>query len=117
MKIQGKELLMEQVRKYRYFEIRKKAKVVEIEPTEAGINDEILSELRSVLAMAFYETNRHVKLEMGKFETLPFSVIEKLMKFALDLREKNRVFILSKPSLPIRKYIQTFSLNELILIL
>ncbi|TGK01757.1 STAS domain protein [Leptospira langatensis] len=108
---------MENIRKYTYFEIRKKAKVVEIEPISSEINDQIINELRSVLAMAFYETNRHVKLEMSKFESLPFSVVEKLIKFAMDLREKNRVFILSKPSPQIRKYIRTFSLDELLLIL
>lgn len=108
---------MEYTRKYNYFEIRKKAKAVEIEPLLPEVNDQVLSELNSVLAMAFYETNRHVKLEISKFDTLPFAVIEKLIKYALDLREKNRVLILSKPRPPIRKYIKTFSLEELILIL
>ncbi|EMJ99373.1 hypothetical protein LEP1GSC192_2804 [Leptospira sp. B5-022] len=108
---------MEYIRKYSYFEIRKKTKAVEIEPLVAEVNDQVLNELNSVLAMAFYETNRHVKLEISKFDTLPFTVIEKLIKYALDLREKNRVLILSKPKPPIRKYIKTFSLEELILIL
>lgn len=108
---------MEHIRQYRFFEVRKKAKVVEIEPLRSEVDNEIIEELRSILAMAFYETNRHVKLEIGKFETLPFNVIEKLVKFALDLREKNRVFILSKPRAPVRKYIETFRMEELILIL
>ncbi len=108
---------MEQIRKYNYFEIRKKSKVVEIEPIQSEMNEQIINELKSVLAMAFYESNRHVKLEMGKLESLPLQTIEKLIKFALDLREKNRVFILSKPPAPLRKYIETFSLNELVLIL
>ncbi|TGL58940.1 STAS domain protein [Leptospira sarikeiensis] len=108
---------MEHIRKYNYFEIRKKPKAVEIEPLLAETNEQIINELNSVLAMAFYETNRHVKLEMSNFETLPFSVIEKLIKYAMDLREKNRVLILSKPKPPIRKYIKTFSLEDLVLIL
>ncbi|PJZ76532.1 STAS domain protein [Leptospira neocaledonica] len=108
---------MEYTRKYNFFEIRKKPKAVEIEPLLSEVNDQVLSELNSVLAMAFYETNRHVKLEISKFDTLPFPVIEKLIKYALDLREKNRVLILSKPRPPIRKYIKTFSLEELILVL
>ncbi|TGK03824.1 STAS domain protein [Leptospira semungkisensis] len=108
---------MENIRKYTYFEIRKKPKVVEIEAIFSEMNEQIINELRSVLAMAFYETNRHVKLDMSKFGSLPFSVIEKLIKFALDLREKNRVFILSKPAPQIRKYIQTFALDQLLLIL
>ncbi|TGL31580.1 STAS domain protein [Leptospira koniambonensis] len=110
-------MTVEYIRKYNHFEIRKKPKAVEIEPLLSEVNDQVLNELNSVLAMAFYETNRHVKLEISKFETLPFPVIEKLIKYALDLREKNRVLILSKPRPPIRKYIKTFSLEELILIL
>ncbi|TGK09084.1 STAS domain protein [Leptospira fletcheri] len=108
---------MEQIRRYSYFEIRKKSKVVEIEPLSGMLEGEASKEFQSALAMAFYESSRHVKLELGNVKTPSIATLEKLVKYALDLREKKRVFIFSHPSLPIRKYLERFRLTEIILIL
>lgn len=67
--------------------------------------------------MAFYESSRHVKLELGGVQFVSIAVLEKLIKFALDLREKNRVLIFSRPALPVRRYLERFRLTDVILIL
>ncbi|EQA46325.1 STAS domain protein [Leptospira broomii serovar Hurstbridge str. 5399] len=108
---------MEQIRRYTYFEIRKKNKVVEIEPLTDQIEGDSFKELQSALAMAFYESNRHVKLELENVQFLSITVLEKLIKFALDLREKNRVLIFSHPAMSVRKYLERFRLTDVILIL
>ncbi|EPG72511.1 STAS domain protein [Leptospira fainei serovar Hurstbridge str. BUT 6] len=108
---------MEQIRRYTYFEIRKKTKIVEIEPLTGQIEGDSFKELQSALAMAFYESSRHVKLELGNVQFLSITVLEKLIKFALDLREKNRVLIFSHPAISVRRYLERFRLTDVILIL
>ncbi|PJZ70774.1 STAS domain protein [Leptospira perolatii] len=107
---------MEQVRRFSFFEIRKKDKVTEIEPLSRRIDNEQMDELQSILAMVFYESNRHIKIEFNSVESISLVVLVRLLKFGLDLREKKRVLIFAKPKISVQTYLERFHLSELVLV-
>ncbi|XDD52291.1 STAS domain-containing protein [Leptospira sp. WS92.C1] len=104
------------IQRYEHFEIRKSRQSTEVVPLMASFDDSSFDELKSVLALVFYQSSLHVKIDLSGVKILPLPVAMKLLSFAFDLRLKNRTLVLSGASPAFKKLIQFYRMDQALLI-
>ncbi|MDV6236348.1 STAS domain-containing protein [Leptospira ellisii] len=107
---------MEPVRRFEHFEIRRSRQSTEIVPLNASFDESSFDELKSVLALVFYQSSVHVKLDLGGVKLLPLPVAMKILGFAFDLRLKNRTLVLVGASPAFKKLIRFYRMDKALLI-
>ncbi|EMY78592.1 hypothetical protein LEP1GSC060_3874 [Leptospira weilii serovar Ranarum str. ICFT] len=108
---------MNPIRKYERFEIRRNRQTTEVTPLISSFDEVEFDEFKSVLALVFYQSNLHVKINLGGVKVLPLSVVMKLLSFAFDLRQKNRTLVVSGAGASFKKLIQFYRMDRVVLIL
>jgi anti-anti-sigma regulatory factor len=78
------------------------------------IRPRVEKEAASVFAMVYFQTRKHIKLDLYSVDYLPLGFLTKLLNLARDLRSKKRVLILSGMSPSVLHFLQKFKLQNLI---
>ncbi|MBM9578000.1 anti-sigma factor antagonist [Leptospira sp. 201903070] len=107
---------MEPIQRYQHFEIRKNRQSTEVVPLTASFDESSFDELKSILALVFYQSSLHVKINLSGVKVLPLPVAMKILSFALDLRLKNRTLVLTGASPSFKKLIQFYRMDRSLLI-
>lgn len=107
---------MDPIQRHEHFEIRKNRQSTEVIPLFASFDDSSFDELKSVLALVFYQSSLHVKLDLSGVKVLPLPVAMKILSFAFDLRLKNRTLVISGASPSFRKLIQFYRFDKAVLV-
>ncbi|EMP03386.1 hypothetical protein LEP1GSC171_1209 [Leptospira santarosai str. HAI1380] len=105
------------IQKHERFEIRRNRQTVEIIPSVVSFDEVSLEELKSALALVFYQFNLHVKINLSKVKILPLPVAMKLLSFGFDLRLKNRTLVIEGANVSFKKLIRYYRMDRAILIL
>ncbi|EMJ96625.1 hypothetical protein [Leptospira alstonii] len=108
---------MNPIQKYERFEIRRNRQSTEVIPLIASFDEVAFEEFKSVLALIFYQSNLHVKINLSGVKVLPLPVAMKLLSFAFDLRIKNRTLVISGASASFKKLIRFYRMDRAVLIL
>ncbi|EMN01382.1 hypothetical protein LEP1GSC021_1181 [Leptospira noguchii str. 1993005606] len=108
---------MNPIQRYERFEIKRNRQTTEVTPLVSFFDEVALDELKSVLALLFYQSNLHVKINLNEVKVLPLPAVMKLISFAFDLRLKNRTLVISGASASLKKLIQFYKMDSVILIL
>ncbi|TGK20576.1 STAS domain-containing protein [Leptospira stimsonii] len=107
---------MDPIQRYQHFEIRKNRQSTEVVPLTAIFDESSFDELKSILALVFYQSSLHVKINLGGVQVLPLPVAMKILSFAFDLRLKNRTLVLTGASPSFKKLIQFYRIDRSLLI-
>ncbi|WP_061241519.1 hypothetical protein [Leptospira interrogans] len=108
---------MNPIQRYERFEIKRNRQSTEVTPLISSFDEVTLDELKSVLALLFYQSNLHVKINLHEIKVLPLPAAMKLISFAFDLRLKNRTLVISGASVSLKKLIQFYKMDRVILVL
>ncbi|MBM9499795.1 anti-sigma factor antagonist [Leptospira sp. 201903071] len=107
---------MDPIQRYQHFEIRKNRQSTEVVPLTASLDESSFDELKSILALVFYQSSLHVKINLSGVKILPLPVAMKILAFAFDLRLKNRTLVLTGASPSFKKLIQFYRMDRSLLI-
>ncbi|GIM19227.1 hypothetical protein KHM19_17180 [Leptospira borgpetersenii] len=105
------------IQKYERFEIRRNRQSTEVIPLVVSFDEIAFEELKSVLALIFYQFNLHVKINLSRVKILPLPVAMKLLSFGFDLRLKSRTLVIEGASASFKKLIRFYRMDKAILVL
>jgi len=98
--------------KLKYFRLREAGSHIELEALFPVVNEKVESEASSIFAILYYQTQKHIRLNLNQVDFMPLNFLNRILNLAMDLREKKRVLILAGISPAVHHFIARFSLQD-----